>query len=160
MKLTLAKKMTLLGAAAALGVALLSGISVQQMNKVYEATNYANVNSVPSILALDGIRGNFSDMRALVLQVVIASNDADIREYEQKITATQSKLDDLLKAYDTNGCLGTSCVSDDKEKAELEALRSSVKNYAALFRVCWNWPVPTRMPMQWRGFGTKCPPPP
>jgi methyl-accepting chemotaxis protein len=131
MNLTVVKKMMLLASSALMGIVLLVGLGQQQMNKVFETTNFANTNVVPSILVLDEVRGQFGNVRALVLQHVIADTEADMRDFEQKVSAAQDKLDDKLKSYDSNACLGVSCLTDDKEKAMLQALRSAMQAYNA-----------------------------
>ena len=131
MKLTVAQKMSLLGGSALLGIALLTGLGQYQMGRVYDAANYASINSVPSILLLDDIRGRFGNERALVLTHVIANNEADMRELEQKISTIQNKLSEQVQAYGSTGCLGISCLTDDKEKVLLDAVKSDLLAYQA-----------------------------
>jgi len=133
MKFTVAKKLILLAGSALLGIVLLAGLGQQQMNKVYDAANYANINVVPSILLLDDMRGDFDNIRALVLTHVSVDDNAAKQEVEQKIVTSKRQLEEQLKAYDTKGCLGVSCIADDKEKAMLEAVRASLVEYDAVY---------------------------
>src|SRR5471032_477629 len=51
--MTVAQRLYLLTTAALLGLAGITGLGLVQMDRVYEATNFTNVNVVPSLLALD-----------------------------------------------------------------------------------------------------------
>jgi methyl-accepting chemotaxis protein len=51
--MTVSKKMLSLILSAAFGIILLAIVGLTQMSRVYETTNYANVNVVPSVLTLD-----------------------------------------------------------------------------------------------------------
>ncbi|HEY8905734.1 MAG TPA: MCP four helix bundle domain-containing protein, partial [Rhodoferax sp.] len=129
MKLTVAKKMILLAGSALLGIALLTGLGQQQMNKVYEATNYANVNAVPSILLLDDLQTNFLRLRLRLNRHVLNTDDSVKAKLEATIKEAHEAVSKTLRAYDTNGCLGASCVSDDKEKDMLAQDRKLFEEY-------------------------------
>src|SRR5471032_705222 len=50
--MTVAQRLYLLTTAALPGLAGITGLGLVQMDRVYEATNFTNVNVVPSLLAL------------------------------------------------------------------------------------------------------------
>ncbi|HEX5394108.1 MAG TPA: methyl-accepting chemotaxis protein [Rhodocyclaceae bacterium] len=130
-KLTVVKKMALLVLSALVGIILLAGGAQYQLSKVYEATNYANVNTVPSLLGLAKIRGAANDMRRLGLMHVIASTDADMRDIEQQIHEVSTRLDSDIAAYTSNGCLGATCIADEKEQAMFNEVKAAVQEYKA-----------------------------
>src|SRR5664279_5414287 len=70
MKLTVAKKMALLAGTALLGIVLLAGFSQYQMNKVYQAANYANINTVPSLKILSAAIEEFGRIRVRLDRLV------------------------------------------------------------------------------------------
>ena len=121
--------MSVLAGTALLGIVLLAGFSGRQIEQVFESTNYGNSNTVPSLLLLNDIRGRFGDLRATVYSHVLSLTPGDKRDAEQNIAAMVEKFETALKSYDTNGCDGASCLSDDKEKAMLDALREAIRGY-------------------------------
>ncbi|WP_333879222.1 HAMP domain-containing methyl-accepting chemotaxis protein [Methylobacter sp.] len=129
MKLTVTKKMTFLIGSALLGIALLISIAQQQMNKVFEAVNYANVNTVPTYFAFFKIKGYYSDLRELSLFHVIITDSNGMTALEPKINETRMKLDEALNAYKTNACNGATCMSDEKEQKMFDSVQSLLAEY-------------------------------
>lgn len=64
--MTIAHRLQLLVGAALLSLLVLTGINYQQMNQVYEQTNYSSVNVVPSIEILNTIAIEFGRLRIRV----------------------------------------------------------------------------------------------
>ena len=131
MKLTVAQKMLLLVATALTGLLTLAGSSYYQLDKTYETTRYASTNSVPSYQLLMEIAQHFSNLRALTLTHIITTDEAQMRELEQKTEQTEKLLNDGLEKYTRDGCLGASCMTDDKEKQLFEALKTEIAAYRA-----------------------------
>jgi len=114
MKLTIAKKMILLISSALLGIALLAGLSYQQMNKVFDAANYGNINSVPSIKVLSTALEEFGRIRVRAYRHVLNTDSAAMTEIEDKIKDARMKFDKAFKDYEP-------LLSDDKDRALLAA---------------------------------------
>src|ERR1035437_7526716 len=112
MKLTVAKKMILLIASALLGIALLAGLSYQQMNKVFDAANYGNINSLPSVKTLSTALEEFGRIRVRAYRHVLNTDNTVMQEIEGKIKDAQMKLDKAFKDFEP-------LISDDKDKAFL-----------------------------------------
>jgi len=129
MKLTVAKKMALLVFAALLGIILSNGIGQYQMGKVYEAANYGNVNSAPSLIVLDDIRRNSLRTRLGITSHILNPDDKGMAELDGAVTNSRKAMTDDLKKYVTDGCLGTSCLSDDKEKEMVKQLTAAWETY-------------------------------
>ncbi|HZX31051.1 MAG TPA: methyl-accepting chemotaxis protein, partial [Rhodocyclaceae bacterium] len=123
--MTVAKRMYLLAGAALLGIALLTGLGQQQMNKIYDTTNYSNINTVPSLTTLNQIIFPLAQNRILIWQHIALSDEGKKGELEQKMVANQQKIDQALKEYD-------GLVSDEKDKALLAADRAALADYVAL----------------------------
>jgi methyl-accepting chemotaxis protein len=113
MKLTVAKKMILLVSSALLGIALLAGLSYQQMNKVFDAANYGNVNSVPSLRVLSTALEEFGRIRVRAYRHAMNTDSTAMVDIENMLKDAQVKLDKALKDYE-------SLISDDKDRTFLE----------------------------------------
>jgi methyl-accepting chemotaxis protein len=131
MKLTVAKKMILLGGSALLGIALLTGLGQQQMNKVFDAANYGNVNTVPSLMMLDDATRSFSQIRVRVYRHVLNADASKVSAIEKSIKEAQDATEAAFKKYELDGCKGSTCVSDDKDRQLLAANRALLKEYMA-----------------------------
>ncbi len=112
MKLTVAKKLGLLAAAALLGIALLAGLSQYQMDAVYESASFSTVNTVPSLVVLDKLRDGFLRMRNRISQHVLNTDDAKIAEIDSTIVESRKTVEEQMKKY-------VDLLADDKDKAML-----------------------------------------
>ena len=112
MKLTVAKKLGLLAAAALLGVALLAGLSQYQMDTVYESASYSTVNTVPSLVVLDKLRDGYLRMRIRVTRHVLNTDSAKMAEIEKTIEDSRKTVDEQMKKY-------AELLSDEKDKSLL-----------------------------------------
>jgi len=124
MKLTVAKKMILLAAAALLGIVLLAGLGQQQMNKVFEAANYGNVNSVPSILLMSRLNQSFDDYRLATATHILNTDEAAMAEIEADLKGNREGMEKEFKNYE-------SMISDDKDKQMLADDRAAAAQYFA-----------------------------
>ena len=129
MKLTVAQKMASLAGSALLGIALLTGLGQQQTNKVYDAANRANIDIVPSLMVLNNVMKSFSQMRLQVYPHLINTEDAKKAEIEAKIKQAQAATEGAIKKYEVDGCLGAPCISDDKDRQLLAAIRALLAEY-------------------------------
>jgi methyl-accepting chemotaxis protein len=129
MRLTVGKKLGVLAGSALLGIAILTGVAQLQMSKVFEAANYVNINTVPSYQKLVEMSDQFGNLRELSLFHVIITDDAQMAVIEPKINEAHTKLTDAIKAYETNGCLGISCIADDKEQKLFDQLKARLAEY-------------------------------
>jgi methyl-accepting chemotaxis protein len=123
--LTVAQKFFLLVGTALLGIAILAGLSVLQMKRVYEAASYSTVNTVPSLLVLDEAIDLATIIRTRTWQVITDDNKARVEDAERLVQATAGKLEDALKKYEP-------LISEDKDKALLAADRTAIADYLAL----------------------------
>jgi methyl-accepting chemotaxis protein len=72
--MTISKQLMILLSIAIIGTCAIFGISMKELDKVYEETNYSNVNSLPSILILNDITVDALRLR-LVLWEHISQED-------------------------------------------------------------------------------------
>jgi methyl-accepting chemotaxis protein len=100
MHLTISRKLILLAVTALAGVLLLTVLGQWQMNKVFDATNYANVNTVPSLIDLYEAQGPMMMNRTLVWQhIAQPSKDAKIA-IENAIAENDKKIQLGLDKYE------------------------------------------------------------
>ncbi|MDI1362252.1 methyl-accepting chemotaxis protein [Methylotenera sp.] len=98
--MSMAKKMYLLILAAALGLVSLAVIGLYKVNKVYEITNFANTNSVPSVQLLDEALADFEKMNGLIWQHMASTDNAKMVDIEGKVAAAHKALTDNLDKYE------------------------------------------------------------
>ncbi|HXC39510.1 MAG TPA: MCP four helix bundle domain-containing protein, partial [Burkholderiales bacterium] len=127
--MTIGKRMGLLVLMALTGIVLMAGMGEYEIDKVFTAANYANVNTVPSYRVLFQIRKAFGDVRESSLHHVILTDGAAMAAMEKNIAAQRAELEEQLTRYSTNGCNGASCVSDDKEQKMLNDVKALIAAY-------------------------------
>ena len=116
MKMTIVTKMILLVTAAVLGLVGLAWLGQDKMGEVYEKANYGNINVVPSMQVLDEAAVSFGRLRVRVYRHVLNTDASKMAEIELKIKESQDAFAAALKKYEVGGCLGISCLADDKDK--------------------------------------------
>jgi len=116
MKLTVTKMMILLVASALLGISLLIGMTRWQIGKVYEQANFANVNTVPAMVALDDMGTSFLQARVSALQHLLTADVAKKAEIEVRIKELLASVEKAIKAYEP-----TIVDAKDKELFERES---------------------------------------
>jgi len=122
--LSIAKKMVLLSIIVALGFVGLTYLSSRQSGKIFDAANYGNVNSVPSILVLADAIEFVQMYRVTVRQHILNTDDTAMAKLDKEAEDEAHEFMKALTSYDKGGCGGT-CISDEEDKAfitEEEAL--------------------------------------
>ncbi len=99
--MTIAQRMYWLIAAAAFGLIALSGISLYQMDKVYESANFANINTVPALVDLNDAAMAFGQIRVRTYRHVLITDASKWPEIEAKIKEAQAAFDKAMKDYAT-----------------------------------------------------------
>jgi methyl-accepting chemotaxis protein len=123
--MTVTKKMIFLVLSAAFGIVLLAVLGLTQMNRIYNAANYSNINVVPSILTLDKAFSSMAAMRTQLWQHIAASDEKIMATIEERIAGNRKKIDEALKLYED-------LVSDEKDKALLAADRAALNDFEQL----------------------------
>jgi methyl-accepting chemotaxis protein len=123
--MTVTRKMLLLVGTALIGVLLLAATGLYQMQRIFETTNYTNVNTVPSILIVDEAAAPAAVMRTQVWQHMAQTDAGRMAEIEHRITSNRQKVADALKKYE-------GLISDEKDKALLAADQKALADYDAL----------------------------
>jgi len=124
--------MTLLVFSALLGILLLSGVAAYQMEKVFEAANYANVNTVPTLVLLDDLRKNYLRVRIQLSRHILNTDETKNAEIEEIMNKNrQAVFDDARSYLSPNGCKGNPCVSDEKDKGYIEEIQRLATEFDA-----------------------------
>jgi len=120
--MTIAKRLLLLVGAALASLLTLTFINHHQMNKVFDATNYATVNVVPSLETLNKVSTAFGRLRLRVYRHVLTTDVAEMAEIDKSIIEARGWIDQSLKKYE-------SLISDAEDKRLLEAEKAAIVEY-------------------------------
>jgi methyl-accepting chemotaxis protein len=118
--MSMTKKMYMLILAAAFGMVSLAGIGLYKINQVYEITNFANTNAVPSVQLLDEALAHFEEMNGLIWQHMASTDNAKMVEIEAKVATAHQALTDTLAKYEK------SMVTDKKDGEMITADRAAL----------------------------------
>ncbi|TFW69593.1 methyl-accepting chemotaxis protein, partial [Methylotenera oryzisoli] len=122
MQMTVARKMLLITLVSVLGLVGILTLNSFQSDAVYNDTNYANTNIVPSIIKLDEMRYKFNTLRIRVANHTLIKDEAKMAEVEEAIRKLQSELNEVTGSY-------ADLVSDAQEKSLLGADVEDLKVY-------------------------------
>ena len=121
--MSLAKRLHLLILAAALGVLVVIGVGYTQMERVFQTTNYGNINAVPSLITLNGAMRSFAQMRIRVYQLLLNKDPAKINDIESKINQAKAQVEEGLRSYEN-------LISDERDRELLNNERRLLVEYS------------------------------
>ncbi len=120
--MTVVQRLMLLVGAAIVSLLALTGINYVQMHKVYETTNFGNINVVPSIQALNRVALEFGRLRVRTYRHVLFNNPEEMATLDKQILQGQGALEKALKDYEA-------LIADDEDRRLLEAERATLAEY-------------------------------
>ena len=120
--MTISKKMILLVLSAVLGILVLSGVGYQQINQVFNAANHGNINSIPSLVALEKMGGAVNVQIQLVYRHILTTDAAAMAEIEPRITSNRNEIQQSIEDY-------TKVLSDEQDKQLLEVDRTAIVTF-------------------------------
>jgi methyl-accepting chemotaxis protein len=109
MVLTIKKKLVLFVLTMVMGLAAVIVIGQMETKNVFDAANYGNVNSVPSILLLHGAIKDVGDIRFLTAKHMLADSGMKKSDYDGEIRKLKASFDKKMKDYEP-------LLSDEKDK--------------------------------------------
>jgi methyl-accepting chemotaxis protein len=127
--MTVAQRLYLLIISSAIGLISLASVGYYQIDKVYEAANFGNVNTVPSLIVLGRTMKSFSQVRVRLYRHVLNTDDSAMAAIEAKLREAQAETRESLKKYEVDGCGGATCIGDDKDKQMLATDKSLMEDY-------------------------------
>jgi methyl-accepting chemotaxis protein len=108
-----------------LGMFVVAGMGLYQINQVYQSADYCNVNSVPSINVLDQAFQAFSKVQNLAALDVVSTDDVKRAGYEQQLASQHQAIVTALNNY-------APLISDDHDRQLLQDDRSALGEYDAV----------------------------
>ena len=123
--MTVIKKMLLLVLSALLGILVLAGTGQYEIDQVFQAANYGNDNTVPSLKALGDVNDSRSDYVVSIYRHVLSTSPEAMTTVEQDIAAAKERIGQSLDKYET-------LVSDDRDRALLTTDRAAFNALFAL----------------------------
>jgi methyl-accepting chemotaxis protein len=84
---------------AILGIIAVLSISMSKMNAVYDEVNEANVNSLPSVLIMNGIMEDYYYLRVYAFEFLSANDKKSMEESALMIQNTRKKLEKKIASY-------------------------------------------------------------
>ncbi len=124
--MTIAQRLYFQILVAIIGLTGLTGLSIYQLNHVYTAADYADINTVPSLLALDTAFDAYSHTRILLWQYVASKDASKLASLEENMAKNHSTITEALNKYEKED------ISDDKDRGLLAADRSALAEYETL----------------------------
>ncbi|BBL76663.1 HAMP domain-containing methyl-accepting chemotaxis protein [Methylomagnum ishizawai] len=122
--MTIHKKMLLLIIFNLLGLIGLAALSNYQIQQVFAAANYANVNSVPSLVAVNSIIKRFGVVRIRLFRHVLNEDRSKQERLDQELKSAKSDLAAAFRAYEP-------LVSDDEDRRLYKANLAQWNQYEA-----------------------------
>ncbi|WP_407293289.1 methyl-accepting chemotaxis protein [Stutzerimonas zhaodongensis] len=117
--MTVSKKMALLVISALIGIIVLAGSGYQQMTSVFAAANYGNVNTIPSLSAINVIRNQINERIILSYSHVLTSDAAEMAEIEKGLAIREKLINETLVHYAT-------LVSNEQDAKLLDAVKAAL----------------------------------
>jgi methyl-accepting chemotaxis protein len=131
MTLTIAGRIRLLVAAALLGLALLTGGAWLQMNRIFDAANFANVNTIPSLSDLGSADQHVAALGRQLWEFIDQPDPEARAALELSITQDLAGVVDALSKYEKED-MDEPREMYEKDKALLDDDRAALAGYAAL----------------------------
>ncbi|MGZ5006664.1 MAG: methyl-accepting chemotaxis protein [Methylobacter sp.] len=121
--MTVTKRMILLITSAILGLVILTWLGQNRLSEVYEKTNFANVNSIPSIVLLSNATEALGRLRVRVYRHVLNTDPVKMAELDGKIKEAQEGVFNALNEYERVA------IADDKDRQMLADDRTALAAY-------------------------------
>lgn len=120
--MTISKRLYLLTASLIAGLVLIGVLGIAMTEKVYQAANFGNENSVPSLVVLNKAMKAFSQERVRVYRHLLTADAAKKKEFEAKVQEAIKEREDAFKEYDA-------LVSGDQDREMLAKNRALAAEY-------------------------------
>ena len=119
------QRITVLITTAIVGLLIVVALGLQQMDRLFESTNFANVNTVPSLVTLSQAEEQFLRLRVRMGRHIQTQDDAKMAEIEASITGSKQKLEQALKDYEA-------VIADDKDRQMFDTEKASWNHYSEI----------------------------
>jgi len=99
--MTIGKQLLAMLAIAIVGACTIFGISITKMDAIYQETNYANVNSIPSIDLLNDTMQNGYRLRLNLWEHISNADTQEMEKAEKAIAKVKESIEASFKTYET-----------------------------------------------------------
>jgi len=106
-------------------ICLLAGVSAYQMGKLKDSTDYFVVNLVPTYQTMYNLSDDLATIRRLEFRHILANDEKSMGELEPAMAEAKRKIAQEFDRY------AKELISDDEDKRNMEAARTSVDKYLA-----------------------------
>jgi methyl-accepting chemotaxis protein len=117
------KRLYLLIAISFIGLIFSAFISWYENQRIFEAANYSNINAVPSIVDINDVTSNFSQVRVSVWQLLATNDQKTKEEIKQRIAKSRDATEVAIKKYEDND------ISNNEDKKLLQDDKAALANY-------------------------------
>jgi len=124
--MSIAKRLYLLIFIVFLALASVSGFESYKMNRVYTTTNFANVNTVPSLIELGVAFRNAALVRAQMWQYFMTENETNKADILKSMNSAHQKVLDSFDRYEKND------IGDTKDALLLKEVRKAYDDFHQL----------------------------
>ncbi|MCI1007011.1 methyl-accepting chemotaxis protein [Herbaspirillum sp. C7C8] len=97
--LTVGQRLSVLILLALLGLVATAAVSLRQIENVYNAANYAQLNTVPSVTTLDDAQAAFNAIQGRLYQYLVDPEPLDRARLLKEVEAQHARLNRYLKNY-------------------------------------------------------------
>lgn len=118
--MTITQRMNVLLLCAVIGLIGLSSLAIFKIHRVFTSANYASVNVVPSLIALEQSSTNFGLMNMRLWQFMALKEAAERKNIANEISELDKKIIEPLDLYQKE------YLSDEKDKGLLKADRDAI----------------------------------
>ncbi len=120
--MTMKQRLVLLVSIAVLALAVVAGLGIYQIQRVFDTTNYTNENSMPSVQTLQQAYIPLASLRSQVWQHITLDDPARKAEIQAKIESNLAKVNEAFQKYE-------GFISDDKDRQYLKTDRDALEAY-------------------------------
>jgi methyl-accepting chemotaxis protein len=124
--MTVAHRLYLLVCCSVLGLLTLAVTGIYEMDKVYAAADFVNIDTVPSLIDLDAASDGIARLRVTVWQRFVVADPAKGAALEAEFGAIRQDIDRALDKYEKED------VSDEADRVFLQADRKALDETDAL----------------------------
>ena len=124
--MTVARKISVLIIASAVGLLSIGGLAIYQIQRVFDITNQSNVRAIPSLEDIATATAAMSNMRGLVARHLMVNEPSSKKDLEERIAEERKKLGGAVSDYKEK------YVKDDEDKKLFDSLSQSVLGYDEL----------------------------
>ncbi len=120
--MSIAKRLLLLVAISMVGILLVAGVNFRQASLVFDAANFGNDNTVPSMQVLYKAQSRLSDIRVSAYRHVLLVDPAAKNEALRSIREDERLLQEALKEYEP-------LLADDEDRRLLGVVTATTSAY-------------------------------